>query len=63
MTQALTTTLAPQDDRAGQDGQVKLFYNNGRGSIQASTLCPDPLWPVADEANVDCWVDAMRVTQ
>jgi hypothetical protein len=26
------------------DGVVKLFYNNGRGSIQSDPLCPDPDW-------------------
>jgi hypothetical protein len=45
---------------------LQLFYNNGRGSIQANPgLCPDPNWPAADSgnANSDCWVNAARSTR
>lgn len=44
--------------------KLKLFYNNGRGSIQAKPLCPDPLWPASDasNANRDCWVNSARRT-
>ncbi|WIA35607.1 hypothetical protein OEZ86_004028 [Tetradesmus obliquus] len=45
------------------DGQVKLFYNNGRGSIQADPLCPDPDWPSNEGNNDDCWVGSARSTK
>ena len=46
------------------DGSVKLFYNNGRGSIQADPLCPDPDWPAGDGGNWDdCWVNSGRNTR
>lgn len=46
-----------------RDNQVKLFYNNGRGAIQADLLCPDPDWPAgADGSRRDCWVGSARST-
>ncbi|KAF6266444.1 hypothetical protein COO60DRAFT_1669869 [Scenedesmus sp. NREL 46B-D3] len=45
------------------DGQVKLFYNNGRGSIKADTLCPDPQWPDSDGSMRDCWIGSARSTK
>lgn len=47
------------------DGVAKLFYQNGRGSVKAEPLCPDPDWPASDSgnANTDCWVNSARDTR